>query len=187
MTLGENKKMTLAVIEEYSPTNQYLTDDEDIRNRINLVYWPNYQYLSEKKPIVKIKTVTISNTEEGRLEVSVPSDCRQIRKVVGLNNNNEEIKVEYSFVGKKLYITKNEGRYIIEYFAYPMIINEETPNTFYLEIDQDAQGILVYMVANDILKVDPSADYTAFLGEFQRRMQEFDSRRMLPSAVVVEE
>ena len=48
MTLGENKKMTLAVIEEYSQTNQYLTDDEDIRNRINLVYWPNYQHLSEK-------------------------------------------------------------------------------------------------------------------------------------------
>ena len=29
MTLGENKKMALALIEEYSPTNQYLTDDED--------------------------------------------------------------------------------------------------------------------------------------------------------------
>ena len=187
MTLGENKKMTLAIIEEYSPVSQYLTDDEDIRNRMNLVYWPNYQYLSEKKPIIKTKVVTISNTEEGRLEVGIPSDCRQIRKIIGLDSDNNEIKVEYSTVGKKLYIRKNEGRYIIEYFAYPMVINEDTQDTFYLEIDQDAQGILVYMVANDILKVDPSADYTAFLGEYQRRMQEFDSRRTLPSAVVVEE
>lgn len=187
MTLGENKKMALALIEEYSPTNQYLTDDEDIRNRINLVYWSNYQNLSEKKPIVKTKTITVSDTEEGRLEVSIPSDCRQIRKVIGLDSDNNEIKVEYSIVGKKLYIKKNEGRYYIEYFAYPMVINEDTPDTFYLEIDQDAQGVLVYMVASDILKVDPSSDYTSFLGEYQRRMQEFDSRRTLPSAVVVEE
>lgn len=187
MTLGENKKMTLAVIEEYSPTNQYLTDDEDIRNRINLVYWPNYQYLSEKKPIVKTKVVTISNTEDGRLEISIPSDCRQIRKIVGLDSNNEEIEVTYSIVGKKMYITKNEGRYIIEYYAYPSEITENTPDSFYLEIDPDAQGILIYMVASDILKADPSFDYTVFLGEYQRRIQEFDSRRTLPSAVVVEE
>lgn len=187
MTLGENKKMALALIEEYSPTSQYLTDDEDIRNRINLVYWSNYQHLSEKKPIVKTKTITISNTELGRTEANVPSDCRQLRKIVGLNDNNEEIKVEYSIVGRKIYIQKNEGRYILEYYAYPMIINESTPDTFYLEIDQDAQGVLVYMVANDILKVDPSADYTAFSAEYQRRIQDFDSRRTLPSAVVVEE
>ena len=38
MTLGENKKIALALIEEYAPNNQYLTDDEDIRDRMNLIY-----------------------------------------------------------------------------------------------------------------------------------------------------
>ena len=30
MNLGDNKKVMLGLIEEYSPTTQYLTDDEDI-------------------------------------------------------------------------------------------------------------------------------------------------------------
>ena len=175
MTLGEHKKMTLAIIEEYSPTNQYLTDDEDIRDRINLVYFPNYQYLSETKPIIKTKTFTITATADGREEVSIPSDCRQIRKIIGLNNNNEEMEVRYSIIEDKIYIKKMEGKYIIEYNAYPSIINEDTDNDFCLEIDQDAQSRLVYMVANDILKVDPSADYTSFLNEYVRRMEDFDT------------
>ena len=187
MTLGENKKMALALIEEYSPANQYLTDDEDIKNRINLVYFPNYQFLSEKKPIIKTKTLVVNENESGRLESNMPGDCRQLRKIVGLNSDNEEIKVEYSIVGRKIYLAKKEGKYIVEYYAYPVIIDENTSDDFYLEIDQDAQGVLVYMVANDILKVDPSSDYTAFLGEYQRRIQDFDPRKTLPSAVVVEE
>ena len=49
MTLEENKKICLGLIEEYSPTNKLLTDDEDIQARLNLVYSPNYQFLSQKK------------------------------------------------------------------------------------------------------------------------------------------
>ena len=47
MTLEENKKIALSLIEEYSPTNQMLTDDEDISTRLNLIYAPNYQELSQ--------------------------------------------------------------------------------------------------------------------------------------------
>ena len=47
----------------------------------------------------------------------------------------------------------------------PTVIKEDTPDTFMLELDQDAQMILPYAIANDILKVDPSADYSAFLSE----------------------
>lgn len=186
MTLGENKKITLGLIEEYSPTSQYLTDDEDIRGRINLVYFPNYQYLSEKKPIVKTEEIIIEETEAGRLEHDIPEDCRQIHRIVGLDANNEEIQAVYQTIAKKIYLKKAEGRYIIEYYAYPSRIDESTPDSFELEIDQDAEAILAYMVANDILKADPSADYTSFLGEFQRRMEDFDTRNSLPHAIVEE-
>ena len=57
MTLEENKKITLALIEEYSPTNVLLTDDEDISKRLNLVYAPNYQELSQNKKIIKTKVL----------------------------------------------------------------------------------------------------------------------------------
>lgn len=48
------------------------------------------------------------------------------------------------------------------------------------------QAILPYLVANDILKVDPSADYSAFYKEYQIRMQNLDTRRELPSIVIEE-
>ena len=42
MTFGENKKIALGLIEEYSKTNSAFTDDEDIATRINLLYSTNY-------------------------------------------------------------------------------------------------------------------------------------------------
>ena len=59
----------------------------------------------------------------------------------------------------------------------PTVINDETEDEFELEIDQDAQMFLPYLVANDYLKTDPSANYTAFFKEFQRKLQDFDTRK----------
>ena len=189
MTLGDNKKITLGLIEEYSPTNQYLTDDEDIRDRINLVYAPNYQYLATLKKILKTKTITISDTSDTTTEYSLPSDLYQFKRLVALDSNNEKISPEYEIIGKKIYIKQNEGKYIIEYYAYGSDITVNTKDNFELELDQDVQSAyLPYLVANDILKVDPSADYTAFYREFQSRMETLlnNSRNILPSAVVEE-
>ena len=36
---------------------------------------------------------------------------------------------------------------------------------------------------NDLLKSDPSEDYTSFLQEYQRKREQFDSRREIPSIV----
>ena len=184
MTLGDNKKITLGLIEEYSPTSQYLTDDEDIRARLNLVYAPNYQSLSEEKAIVKTKTITIDEDSDTTVESSLPMDCRQFKRIVGLDDNNNRITPEYDIIGKKIYLKSNKGKYIIEYYAYPQVINSDTPDDYMLEIDQDAQMKLTWLVAEDILKVDPSADYTAFTAKFQRELQKWDTRRTLPSAVI---
>ncbi len=184
MTLGDNKKIMLGLIEEFSPNNQYLTDDEDIRARLNLVYSPNYQFLSEKKPIIKTKTITINNTDDGTTESTLPMDLRQLVRVVGLDSNNRKISPEYDIIGKKIYIRNNKGTYILEYYAYPTEITLQTNDNFYLEIDKDVQALLPYLVANDILKVDPSANYTAFYNEYQSRVQGLDTRTILPSARV---
>lgn len=185
MNLGDNKKIMLGLIEEYSPTNQYLTDDEDIRNRLNLVYAPNYQYLSQIKKILKTKTITISETTDITGEYSLPMDMYQLKRLVALDSNNNRISPEYDIIGKKIYIKQNAGKYIVEYYAYPMNITLETEDDFELELDQDAQNALPYYVANDILKVDPSADYTAFYRECQRVMETLlNSKNILSSATV---
>ena len=190
MTLDENKKITLALIEEYSPTNKILTDDEDIATRLNLVYAPNYQELSQNKKILKTKILKeiAGNTEEGYEELSLPSNMYQFKKIVALDENNVEVEAVYNRLGKnKILISKeSDAKYVLEYYAYPTIITEETEGDFSLEIEQDVQLILPYAVANDILKVDPSSDYTAFLAEYKRKLESLDTRRDIPSITVEE-
>jgi hypothetical protein len=189
MTLGENKKITLALIEEYSPTNINLTDDEDIATRLNLVYSTNYQELSQIKRIIKTKVLRdiTGQTEEGYEEVSMPSNMYQLIKIVALDENNNEVEADYRTLGNKILISKeNDSKYVLEYYAYPTEIKEDTPDGFYLELDQDAQMLLPYLVANDILKVDPSSDYTAFQAEYRRKSDLLNPRKTLASAVVEE-
>ncbi len=190
MTLEENKKIALALIEEYSPNNNYLTDDEDISTRLNLVYAPAYQELSQIKKILKTKTLkeVTDNTEEGYAQYSLPSNMYQFKRVIGLDENNNEVSVQFKIIGKKLIYINNSinAQVILEYYAYPSIIAEDTENDFELEIDQDAQMILPYLVANDILKVDPSSDYTAFYSEYKRKIESLDTRTSSPTVLIEE-
>lgn len=189
MTLGENKKICLALIEEYVKTNTKLTDDEDIQDRINLLYAPAYQELSQTKKIIKTKTLKeiSGTTETGYEEFTLPANMYQLRKVVAWDKDGNDVTPEYKILGKKIYISKkSDAQYIIEYYIYPSVIAEDTPDDFMLELDQDVQMILPYQVANDILKVDPSADYTAFLSEYQRKKEALDSRREIATISVEE-
>jgi len=188
MTLEENKKITLALIEEFSPNNQYLTDDEDIRARLNLVYAPAYQELSQEKKIIKTKVLKeIGEKGTGYEEYSLPSNMYQQKRVIAMDEENNQVAPDYYTLGKKIYINRASNyKYVLEYYVYPSIITEETDKDFSLEIDQDAQLILPYLVANDILKSDPSADYTAFYREFQRKMQTWDTARSSISITVKE-
>lgn len=188
MTLGENKKIALSLIEEYVPNNTNLTDDEDIKNKINFCYATAYMEMGQTKKILKTKTLKeITQEGTGYEEYSLPSSLMQLKRVIAWDVDGNEVEADYKKVGKKIYINRaSTAQYIIEYYSYPAEIKENTSDDFMLELDLDAQMILPYKVADDILKVDPSADYTAFLNEFNRKMEAFDTRRDIPSIVVGE-
>lgn len=155
-----------------------------------MVYAPNYQELSQNKKILKTKTLKeiMGETKEGYEEVSLPSDMYQFKKVIVLDENNNDLESNFKRLGKKKIFISNmiDGKYILEYYAYPSIITDETKDDFFLEIDQDAQLILPYAVANDILKADPSSDYTAFLAEYKRKLESLDTRDSIPIVVIEE-
>jgi hypothetical protein len=187
MTLEENKKITLGLIEEYSPSNQYLTDDEDILNRLNLVYSTSYQELSQVKKI--LKTIVIKEIEDEKInEINYPEDLYQLKAIYGLDKDNNSVNISFKTIGKTIYLKDydSDAKIILEYYAYPKIIKEDTPNDYELEIDQDVQMILPYAVANDILKADPSSDYTSFYAEYQRKLQALDTRRTQPTVIIEE-
>ena len=113
----------------------------------------------------------------------MPSDLYQIKNIYLLDKNNKKGISNYFVSGKnKIYINdNNQGQTVLEYYKYPTTINDKTKDSFYLEIDQDAQSILPYKVANDLLVTDPSANYTAFATEYQRKLQLLDTRRNIPT------
>jgi hypothetical protein len=191
MTLKENKKITLALIEEYTKGNEKLTDDTDIQDRINLLYAPAYQELSQYKKIVRtkvLKEIGDATDEEGYEEMSMPANMYQYKKIVAWDSKGKEVTPDYKILGKKIYIKRDSNyQYILEYYINPTQITENTSDDFVLEIDQDVQNILPYQVANDILKVDPSADYSAFEREYQRKRELLDGSINSNPTVVIEE
>lgn len=190
MTYGENKKITLALIEEYAPNIDKKTEDEDIAVRLPFLYNLAYNELALTKKILASKTfaeIQDENKKDKYTSYSLPSDMYQIKNVFVLDTNNNKINAYYYTVTNKIYINDmTPGKTIVEYYKYPQLINEETEDDFYLEIDQDAQMLLPYKVADDILKTDPSADYTAFATEYQRKLQTLDTRRNIPSVTLKE-
>ena len=190
MTYGENKKLTLALIEEYAPDLVKKTEDDDIALRLPFLYQLAYQELAMTKKIIATKLyneIPDENKKDKYTSYSLPADLYQIKNVYALDKNNKPITAEYYTINKKIYLNDNiPGSTILEYYKYPQDINEETMDDFYLELDNDAQALLPYKVADDILKTDPSADYTAFATEYQRKLQLLDTRKNIPTVVLYE-
>lgn len=190
MTYGENKKLTLALIEEYAPNMRNKTEDDDIALRLPFLYQLAYQELAVTKKITAVKTyaeVSDENKEDKYIPYSLPSDLYQIKNISAVDDNNNPVNIDYYTVGSKIYIKDStSGKTILEYYKYPQEINEETEDDFYLEIDEDVQNLLPYKVASDILKTDPSADYTAFATEYQRQLQLLDTRKNIPTVTLNE-
>ena len=193
MTLIENIKIVLSLIDEYAPKSTNLfTEDEDIQNKIKTLYNQPYQELSQVKKIRKIKNIskTSGDTEYYR-EYSLPFDMFQLKSVIVLDTDtNKKISGDFYIIegAKKIYINDtSDANYKIEYYAYPTTITEETEDDFTLELDQDVQNILPYKVADNLLKRDPSADYTAFRQAYEDALNKLDTRIMLPRAVIESE
>lgn len=190
MTYGESKKQILALIEEYAPNMNMnnFTEDEDIALRIPHLFDLAYQELAQNKKIVESKIYPEKEEKEDKYTAyTLPSNLYQIKSVFMMDANNKKGNVDYYTLKNKIYINDNtEGQTVLEYYKFPQNINEETEDDFYLELDQDAQSVLAYKVASDILKTDPSADYTAFATEYQRVLQLLDNRRNVPSVSLKE-
>ena len=179
MTYLENKKIFYSLIDEYAPKTRQFSEDEDAIEKCACLYAPAYQELANEKPIYKLKDLNHNYTGEDKyIEYSLPN-YKQIKRITAIDADNKPAVEDYYFLGKKkIFINANsDAKYFIEYTVDPSVITDDTPDEFELEIDLDAQLMLPYLVANDYLKTDPSANYSAFLNEFNRKMQKFDTRK----------
>ena len=91
MTYGECKKQILALIEEYTPNNKNLTEDEDIATRMPFLVDLAYQELAQTKKIIATKIyaeISDDNKQDKFTSYTLPSDLYQIRSEYLLDANN---------------------------------------------------------------------------------------------------
>jgi hypothetical protein len=77
------------------------------------------------------------------------------------------------------------GEYEVKYFAYPASITAASSDDTELEIDEDVQRLIMYAVAADVLKTDPSVDYSAFEKKYKDKLNMLDPRNNLSKTVSI--
>jgi len=165
MTLGDMKQKVFRLIEEINEENKDLTDDPDFKNKINDVI---DQIQHELARIKKISAMEIVNVTEGEtFELTDLDNFYQLNKIRG---------VEYSDFGNFVEFEET-GEAKFYYYKYPKKINHKSNDNMKLEISEDAQEIMPYGVAADLLKSDVSNQYgTIYANRYAELKQGLDPR-----------
>lgn len=173
MTFLENKKIFFAICDEYAPkNNEYFTDDEDIQEKVALLYSSPYEELAGIRTTPKLKEISVAKSENVGYEKQKLPKARQIKSITCLDSYNNIINCDYRIQGDFIYLSNRDNyTYNIEYIPFLTPISEATTDDFELELDQDLQELLPFMVANDLFITDPGQDWKAFNAVFQRKMQ----------------
>ena len=166
MTLLEIKKKVLQLIEEISPDNANLTDDPDIKAKLNSVINMVQFELARMK---KIPAYVSRAVNEGEVvDMNTLDNFYQLR-LIRFTGSYELIEDMAVFL--------EDGTADIYYYKYPVAITDETPDTYEFELSLDALEILPFGVAGDLLKSDVSAQYGAVYSQrYESMLQRLDSR-----------
>lgn len=170
MTLGELKRYAVKLIDEYSD-NIDLTDDGDIKAKLNDLFNVAQIEVSQIKKIRKVLNFEIKeeSSEEYNI-INLPFSFAGVNKLRYFSSNNSILNYYIQLKKLKIY-KKNLGKFELEYYSFPDTITEETTDDYEFELDIDAQMVLPYYVASDILKSDVSANYTAFEAKYNAKIE----------------
>ena len=178
MTLGDLKKKTLALIEEYNPDVTELTDDPDIEAKLPYVI---NQVLHELARFKKIPAYEEKEVEEGdildlttlgRDEDAEEPDTRNIFYQLKIIRN-----VDYETLDDVHVRFLEDGTALIKYYKYPINIDNDTADTTILDLSDDALEIAPYGIAADVLKSDVSNQYgQIYASRYREMISTLDSR-----------
>ncbi len=181
MTLLEMKKKVLGLIEELNPESELLTEDPDIRTKINDVINQIMFELARMKKIPMYIEIEVNEGETvdfDRIEQESGSAVYQIDRAEGA-------RFDFKAQGKIMKV-RESGTLCVEFFAYPESITEKTKDKSYeFELSADALEIMPYGVAADLLKSDQSASYgQAYSVRYENMKNELDPRYSMQTYTV---
>lgn len=178
MTLKDAKRKALTLIEEYNPDSEFLTDDPDIATKLcDVINQVMYELAGRKKipkfislPVLKNEVYSVKDLSD-----RVGATVYQIEAIHGVAYD--------SHADNTVFLFKEDGNALIDLFVYPKRITEETPDSYELELSDDAAEIMPYGVAADLLKSDVSSSYgQVYAKRYNDMLQWLDPRNQLYSA-----
>lgn len=192
MTLRDEKRKVLSLIEEISPESEYLTEDPDIQLKINSVF---NQISNELSRVKKIPTKMVYNTT-----ISKTLKLSDIPMLYQINNLSTS---KYRIVGnfEIIFDEDVEEEVTIYYYKYPKLIpieitpeegeseqaaSERIDNSYVFELSEDVLEIMPYGVAADLLKNDMISNYGKYYDERYRTMIQMIDSRVSSGPIVAE-
>ena len=165
------KKKYLSLIEELNPNSNQLTDDPDIAAKQNEVVNQIQFKLARFKKIAKYVDIPVTKGQLVTFEdigAAVGYDVYQLGTVGG-------VKHEQKANGTVLKILET-GTLEVDCFVYPERITDSTKDKAYeFELSQDAQEIMPYGIAADLLASDASSEYgKVYADKFREELQLLD-------------
>ena len=174
MTLEELKLKTLSMIEEYNENEDSLTEDQDIALKLNSVINQIQNELARFKKIDAYATMEVEADQEIVLE-DIDKNFYQLNIIRG---------VDHTAIGNRV-IFNEAGTAKIYYYKYPTQINDDTDDSFTLELSTDALEIMPYGIAADLLKSDVSNNYgQTYANRYRELLQSLDPRNAMFSVYI---
>lgn len=176
MTLGQAKAAVMMLIDQYTPDSPP-TDDEETLCKLNcLVELAQIQLCQIKKKqrrCMLLESQGEIDPETGMLSFALPADFYQLKRVTFAETGQEAWAEIYE---NALTTQAGHGAMVLQYYAYPAEIDDDTPDDTLLDLDRDTAQVLPYAVAADLLKADPSADYASFEAKYMGLLANLDAR-----------
>ncbi len=170
MNLGDIKKKSLSLIEEIDAGEEKLTKDPDIANKLNYVINQIQYELSRVKKIPAYIEIEVNKGDLLKLsDIDAEYEVYQIDVVKGITY---EFKAQGTII-KCL----EDGLAEVEYFRYPTLIDDKTPDSFEFELSSDVLECMPYGVAADLLKSDVSNAYgNVYAQRYEQMKNQLDIR-----------
>lgn len=180
MRLSEMKKKVLGMIEELDPDSEALTDDPDIKAKINNVINQIMYELSRFKKIPDYTEIQVKKGDLLRFEDIAEESGYEVYQIDALRGVEYELKAQGTIIK-----AMEDGVLEVEYFRYPELIDEKTKDSYEFDLSPDALEIMPYGVAADLLKSDVSAEYgTIYANRYNEMIQRLDQRYHMGSITI---
>ncbi|HMK57738.1 MAG TPA: hypothetical protein VK462_01655 [Nitrososphaeraceae archaeon] len=156
LTLGEVKNRALKLMDEWSLQGVRESGDfiADYQQKFNVLVDMAQQEISDHVGIYATYTITPSTvpdvvTTTGLNKYLLPPDLKDFRYV---RVDDAEIFTNYRIEDGYFIISQdNSSTFTLHYFRYPTTIDDTTPDTYLIEVDNYVQDLIPYYLAGTVL------------------------------------